>query len=279
MNGPLQPLLDLLNRLPDEFRDIRLEVESAVRVLELAPSLAVVAPRKVLDLIIRDVYQRCVNEPAATRPLEGLTQQLVKKGHFPTELEGYASLIRQHGNVGAHRAGVALTPTIAQDCLRALVPLLEWYVALRAPGPNPLVDPPARPPTHARPVSRMAIVPKGLRAFDAGDADFFLDLLPGPRDGGGLPESIRFWKRRIEEPDEQGFGVGVIYGPSGCGKTSLVKAGLVPQLAHHVVCVYIEATADETENRLLRGLHKKFLRLAKDRGLPETLLALRKGRG
>src|SRR5689334_7888788 len=30
------------------------------------------------------------------------------------------------------------------------------------------------------------IVPKGLRAFDQHDADFFLELLPGPRDRDGL---------------------------------------------------------------------------------------------
>ena len=40
------------------------------------------------------------------------------------------------------------------------------------------------------------IVPKGLRSFDEGDADFFLELLPGPRDREGLPDSIRFWKTR-----------------------------------------------------------------------------------
>src|SRR5439155_12929792 len=45
------------------------------------------------------------------------------------------------------------------------------------------------------------IVPKGLRSFDAHDADFFLELLPGPRDRNGLPDSIRFWKTRIEERD------------------------------------------------------------------------------
>ena len=33
------------------------------------------------------------------------------------------------------------------------------------------------------------------------DADFFLELLPGPRDRDGLPDSIRFWKTRIEETD------------------------------------------------------------------------------
>ena len=44
--------------------------------------------------------------------------------------------------------------------------------------------------------SEIKIVPKGLRAFDEDDADFFLELLPGPRDRDGLPESLRFWKTR-----------------------------------------------------------------------------------
>ena len=101
------------------------------------------------------------------------------------------------------------------------------------------------------------IVPKGLRSFDEHDADFFLELLPGPRDRDGLPESLRFWKTRIEatDPDET-FRVGLIYGPSGCGKSSLVKAGLLPRLGRHVIPVYVEATPEETEARLLRGIHR-----------------------
>ena len=47
----------------------------------------------------------------------------------------------------------------------------------------------------------MRVVPKGLRAFDLEDADFFLSLLPGPRDRDGLPESIRAWKTRIDQTD------------------------------------------------------------------------------
>ena len=90
----------------------------------------------------------------------------------------------------------------------------------------------------------LKIVPKGLRSFDAHDADFFLELLPGPRDRDGLPDSIRFWKTRIEETDpDNTFAVGLIYGPSGCGKSSLVKAGLLPRLADDVIAVYVEATA------------------------------------
>jgi serine/threonine protein kinase len=95
------------------------------------------------------------------------------------------------------------------------------------------------------------IVPKGLRSFDATDSDFFLDLLPGPQGRDGLPESIRFWKTRIEtrNPDE-GFAVGMIYGPSGCGKTSLMKAGLLPRLDLSVTVIYLEATTDKTEETL-----------------------------
>jgi hypothetical protein len=108
--------------------------------------------------------------------------------------------------------------------------------------------PPLTPDSDQRPLK---IVPKGLRSFDAGDADFFLELLPGPRDREGLPDSIRFWKTRIEalDPDDT-FSVGLIYGPSGCGKSSLVKAGLLPRLARTVTSIYVEATAEETEARL-----------------------------
>jgi serine/threonine protein kinase/formylglycine-generating enzyme required for sulfatase activity len=127
---------------------------------------------------------------------------------------------------------------------------------------------------------QLKIVPKGLRSFDAQDADFFLELVPGARDREGLPESIRFWKRRIEEPDpDNTFAVGLIYGPSGCGKSSLVKAGLLPRLAERVVVVYVEASADETETRLLAGLRKRCPGLDPNLGLKETLAALRLSAG
>jgi serine/threonine protein kinase/formylglycine-generating enzyme required for sulfatase activity len=122
------------------------------------------------------------------------------------------------------------------------------------------------------------IVPKGLRSFDAHDADFFLELLPGPRDRDGLPDSLRFWKTRIEETDpDETFGVGLIYGPSGCGKSSLVKAGLLPRLAGRVIPVYVEATPEETETRLLHGLRKRCPGLSTERDLKATLSALRRG--
>jgi serine/threonine protein kinase/formylglycine-generating enzyme required for sulfatase activity len=124
------------------------------------------------------------------------------------------------------------------------------------------------------------VVPKGLRSFDSHDADFFLELVPGPRDRYGLPDSIRFWKTRIEETDgAQTFSVGLIYGPSGCGKSSMVKAGMLPRLSDDVIAVYVEATAHETETRLLNGLRKRCPALSGNLPLKETLAALRRGQG
>lgn len=124
----------------------------------------------------------------------------------------------------------------------------------------------------------LPIVPKGLRSFDEHDTDFFLELLPGPRDRDGIPDSIRFWKARIEESDpDKTFSVGLLYGPSGCGKSSLVKAGLLPRLPGQLLAVYVEATAVETEARLLNGLRKKCPALPESATLRDALAGLRRG--
>ncbi|MGA2259797.1 MAG: serine/threonine-protein kinase, partial [Thermoguttaceae bacterium] len=139
---------------------------------------------------------------------------------------------------------------------------------------------PAAPPAGSDSGKPRKIVPKGLRSFDAEDADFFPRLLPGPRDRDGLPGTIRFWKYRIEETNsDKTFRVGLIYGPSGCGKSSLVKAGLLPRLAEHVISIYVEATTDDTEARLLRGLRKQCPGLQGNLGLKDSIAALRRGRG
>ena len=105
------------------------------------------------------------------------------------------------------------------------------------------------------------------------------NCLPGPRDRDGLPDSIRFWKRKIEQIDpDLTFKVGLIYGPSGCGKSSLVKAGLLPRLGKHVLPVYVEATPEETEARLLKGLRKACPELPRGLGLVDSLANLRRGR-
>jgi serine/threonine protein kinase/formylglycine-generating enzyme required for sulfatase activity len=121
------------------------------------------------------------------------------------------------------------------------------------------------------------IVPRGLRPFGGADADFFLDLLPGPRERDGLPESVHFWKSRIATSDGDSFRVGLIVGPSGCGKSSLVRAGLLPRLSDTVVSVYAEAERDATETRLRERLQRACPDLNPALDLPAAVTALRRG--
>jgi serine/threonine protein kinase len=120
------------------------------------------------------------------------------------------------------------------------------------------------------------IVPRGLRSFDQKDSEFFLELLPGLRDRLGLPESLRFWKDRIEAVQiDESFRVGLVYGPSGCGKSSLMKAGLLPRLSPKIEKIYIEATPKDTLARLHKAIQKKVPEAAKY-NLVETLSLIRR---
>jgi serine/threonine protein kinase/formylglycine-generating enzyme required for sulfatase activity len=149
----------------------------------------------------------------------------------------------------------------------------------RAAGPFEGPAPPAVSGPSDSSGHPIKIVPKGLGSFDENDADFFLELLPGPRDRAGLPDGLRFWKTRIEATDaDKTFRVGIIYGPSGCGKSSLVKAGLLPLLREHVESVYLEASGVDTETTLLRLLHKECPGLPVDADLVQSFAALRRGR-
>jgi serine/threonine protein kinase len=165
---------------------------------------------------------------------------------------------------------------------KTLVPQIGPVATAIAQTPPPAqeVTPTPTPPARSdsdQPAIR--VVPKGLRSFDEHDADFFLELLPGPRDREGLPDSIRFWKARIEETDaDKTFRVGLIYGPSGCGKSSLVKAGLLPRLTKQIVSVYVEATPEETETRLLKALQKACPDPPSGLELVDSLAAVRRGR-
>ena len=84
---------------------------------------------------------------------------------------------------------------------------------------------------------------------------------------------------RIEGEDhDRTFRVGVIYGPSGCGKSSLVRAGLLPRLPSLILPVYVEATASDTETRLLKSLRRRCPDLPSDVGLADALSSIHDGR-
>ena len=116
-----------------------------------------------------------------------------------------------------------------------------------------------------------AVVPQGLKSFDGDAKGFFLQLLPGPYHENGLPQSLHFWKRQIEQTDaDETFRVGVIYGQSGCGKSSWIKAGLLPRL-EGVTTVYVEAIPDGTPQRLLAAVRKRCPWLGDAESVAEAL--------
>ncbi|TVP99597.1 MAG: hypothetical protein EA381_09490 [Planctomycetaceae bacterium] len=101
------------------------------------------------------------------------------------------------------------------------------------------------------------VVPRGLRSYGAADADFFFQLLPGPIGRDGIPDSVWFWKLRIESHEpESTFRVGMLVGESGSGKSSLVRAGILPVLDSNVRVVYLESQPDDLEKRLRSQLSR-----------------------
>jgi len=276
----------LIRGLIDLVTDKQALWESFQRAIDVAatdPDLGLVGARKVLQRVVREVYERRIGEPAGTRPLEKIVERLVKERYLSDRF-GTGRLLNK--DVGFANPAKTITAAEAQDSLSQLREILKWYTEVEQPdGIGQLPARPRQPEsirteaTDQSPDPSATVVPKGLRSFDANDADFFLDLLPGPRNKDGLPESIRFWKYQIESTDELTFAVGVIYGPSGCGKTSLAKAGLLPKLADRILAIYVEATAEETEARLLKALRKRCPGLSADLDLTATIAALRTGQG
>lgn len=131
------PSLDLilrrLDRLSDEFYELRDGVHRAVRIANDDPEMALTRARKVLEYVVRDIYQRrCAEEPG-TRPLENLLQRLVKDGHIPKKLGAHANHIRELGNVGTHAHGEKVTLADVRRSLEDLTMILEWYFEAERP--------------------------------------------------------------------------------------------------------------------------------------------------
>src|SRR6516225_4471729 len=154
MDPALQPLLRRLEQLSDQFRELREGVQKAVLVADLDPEMALTRARKVLEYVVRDVYQRRISEPPGTRPLENLLQRLVKDGFFPDRLDAYANTIRKLGNVGTHSFGEKITVADVYQSLSQLTYILEWYFEQERPealAGQPAPEPPPSPPAGVEP--------------------------------------------------------------------------------------------------------------------------------
>lgn len=149
----------------------------------------------------------------------------------------------------------SIHPELQRICLKCL----ERHQRDRYPTADDLADDLRHwiaNPAPDRAKTGQRFVPRGLRAFTAEDADFFVELIPGTRNRNGLPNSLKFWLNRILLPvaAELVTPVGVIFGPSGSGKSSYVRAGLLPLFTPEIVALIIDCSAADTEARLLKLL-------------------------
>lgn len=144
-----------------------------------------------------------------------------------------------------------------------------------APGEALDTGPSAKGPDDE---SRLDKLP-GLRAFDDTYGDSFLQLLPGLRDRQNLPESVSWWKLRLEERcNTKAFRVGGMMGPSGCGKSSLIRAGILPRLNARVASIVISAAPDNTEKELQSAICS-LSGLSLELSLADTIQRIRCGEG
>src|SRR5262249_53731914 len=82
-----QALLRRLENLSDQFRELREGIQKAVLVADLDPEMALTRCRKMLEFVVREVYERRSGVPSGTRDLDQLIKLLVKDGHFSPILE------------------------------------------------------------------------------------------------------------------------------------------------------------------------------------------------
>ena len=200
MNTSFQSLLARLDHLSDQFKELKDGVKKAVLVADLDPEMALTRSRKVLEHLVREVYGRRCKEPPGTRPLENLLQRLVKDGHFPDRLDAYAATVRKLGNVGTHTFGETVTAADVLQSLTQLMPILEWYFEeehAEALGQKISKSLPTHAATGSSAAANIAMFPRGCGHLTPMTPTSSLGF-SRPRDKDGLPESIRFWKHRIE---------------------------------------------------------------------------------
>ncbi len=148
----------------------------------------------------------------------------------------------------------SVDPELERICLRCLSrPMCERYLTAAdlAADLKRWLDEQARRRARSPPYRSF---PRDCYAFDVEDARFFLALLPGPRRGDGLPESIRFWKDRIEVArrriSRSAWACFTVLPGAGSRRSS--RRACFPNLDQsRVRAIFVEATPTGTEARLL----------------------------
>ena len=93
-HGQVDRLIRGLEQLLARKRELREGVREGDPHRDEDPQMALGRARMVLELMVRDVYERRFHEPPGTRSLESLVQRLDKEGGLPGQFD-VATLLRQ----------------------------------------------------------------------------------------------------------------------------------------------------------------------------------------
>ncbi len=116
-----------LESLCEGFHELQDGVLQAIAIADRDPEMSLTRVRKVLEYVVREVYENHVQSPAGTQPLEALLHRVVKDGVLPKKVAAYANAVREMGNVGTHAFGEGVSMADVVRCLAQLMPILEWY--------------------------------------------------------------------------------------------------------------------------------------------------------
>jgi hypothetical protein len=140
MDGMTDALANLqlrLARLPPDDRDLGQDMRGAILAADSDSVSCAIRARRVLEHVVRDVYQRRIGKPSGAQPLEGVLAKIVKEGHFPEELAGFVGAVKGLANRVAHDRNKSYPAEFLIPALDQALMVLEWYFRHELPAPEP----------------------------------------------------------------------------------------------------------------------------------------------
>ncbi len=132
------------------------------------------------------MYERRIGEPAGNRSLEQLGPAPRRTRHLPERPRRDFRASKELERIRNRTATKKVTKSESSCLLADIMTILKWYMTVEQPdkiGQKPTLTASQQPViamARAGPRIGENRAQRGLRSFDAKDADFFLDLLPGP---------------------------------------------------------------------------------------------------
>jgi hypothetical protein len=123
-HGQMDRLIRGLEQLLARKREVGEGVRRANNIADEDPKMALRRARMVLELMVRDVYERRFSEPPGTRSLENLVERLDKEGGLPDQFD-VAGMLRKLSEAGTASWGETVTAGDVHQSLTQMTDILK----------------------------------------------------------------------------------------------------------------------------------------------------------